>query len=216
MITVSKRLARIVSYINAETIADVACDHAYISVAALQKGAARRAIACDINAASVEKARKNILDQRLSDKIESRQANGLCGLSHSEADTVIIAGVGGRLICDILNNDTEKTKSFARFILQPQRDAQLTRKSLHAAGFMICDEDMIFDGGIYYPIIEAAQGAERPYTDIEYLFGKIPLEGGDPVLKEYIILKLRQIENIKNPEIEEKIKVYKEALEWLS
>jgi len=215
-VNVSKRLQTIVDYINVQTIADIACDHAYISIAALQSGAARRSVACDINAFSIEKAKKNILACGLSGSIETRLANGIRGLLPSEVDTVIIAGVGGRLICEILEYDIEKTKSFNRFIIQPQRDAQLTRRCLHRAGFLICDEDMVFDGGIYYPVIIAERGNEPPYTDIQYTFGKIPLENKHLVLKDHISLKLRQLKDINIPELNEKIELYEEALRWLS
>jgi tRNA (adenine22-N1)-methyltransferase len=226
---ISKRLECIIDYINDDVVADVACDHAYISIGAVTRGRAGRAVACDINQFSVDKAVRNVARFGLDGKIEVRLADGLCGVLPCEADVVVAAGVGGRLICDILRRDIDKTKQFAKYILQPQRDVSLVRRFLHEIGFRICAEDVVYDNGQYYFVIEAVDGCDAVYTDAEYIFGKIPLENGNAVLKDYIERKLLQMSMyetndktvIRNsnkaiPELAEKMNIYKEALRWLS
>jgi len=220
---ISKRLRAVVNRINADIIADIACEHAYISIGAVSEKKAAYSVACDINPASLEKARRNIYNYGLSDRIETRLAYGLEELKPSSADCVVIAGIGGKLMREILNRVPEKTKSFGAFILQPQSEPWLLRKALHELGYKITDEDLILDGGIYYPVIEAKTGTEAPYGESGYIFGEIPVSNKHPVLKAYIDSRLRKTEEIiKNlpnnktvPELEKMKSIYKETLKCL-
>lgn len=222
-LNVSKRIKAIISEIKTDVLADVACDHAYISIEAVTSSKARYSIACDINAHSLEKARKNIYISGLCEKIEVRQADGLTGLNASEADTVVIAGIGGRLCSRILDLDTNKTKSFKKFIIQPQSEIELLRRYLHKLNLRITDENIILDQDIFYTIITAEHGSDDPYSELEYIFGKIPILRKHPVLKEYIDFEITRINKIEKslpenkiiPDLNKKNKMLREALKCL-
>lgn len=222
-IKVSKRIKAIVNEIDADVLADIACDHAYISIESVTCSNARYSIACDINAHSLEKAKKNIQNSGLCKQIEIRQADGFAGLKSSEADTVVIAGIGGRLCASILAHDTEKTRSIKRLILQPQSETDLLRRYMHKLGLRIIDENLILDQNIFYTIISAEHGQDNPYNDLEYIFGKIPILKKHPVLEEYVNYEITRINEIKKslpeskivPQLDEKLKILKEALKCL-
>ena len=90
-----ERLETIISMVpKCDTAADIGCDHAYVSIALVERGIAKRAIACDINAGPLKHAEENIRTAGVEEKIETRLCDGLSGVKAGEADTVIIAGMG--------------------------------------------------------------------------------------------------------------------------
>lgn len=220
---VSKRIEAIVNEVNSDTLADIACDHAYISINAVERLKARRSIACDLNAASLEKAKRNICKQNLCNKIETRLVNGLEGINDSEADTVVIAGVGGRLCIEILNSNPEKVRGFKKLILQPQSETELLRRYLHEAGFKITSENIICDNEIFYTVISAEAGTDCEYSECEYVFGKIQIIKNQTILKEYINIEIAKIneivktlpDNKEAPELEKRLKMLKEVQKCL-
>ena len=102
------------------------------------------------------------------------------------AETIVIAGMGGLLICNILNDEKEKLKNIKQLVLQPQRDTDSVRKLLHSLGFVIEDEEMLIDNGKYYTIISAVHGSEKYEDETDYLYGRKLMEKKSPVLKEYL------------------------------
>ena len=134
--------------------------------------------------------------QKMEQNIETRLGNGLDKIEGSEAETVIIAGMGGILICDILKKDTEKLNSIKQLVLQPQRDVYKVRKCLHSLGFKIDDEEMVFENGKYYNIIIAVKGVETYESDADYIFGRRLIEKKSQVLKAYINSRIKKYENI--------------------
>ena len=100
----SPRLLKIAKCIDCDTLADIGTDHGYIPIFAMNNGLCKKAIACDINKGPLLSAKENIELYNLSDKIETRLSNGLLSLSPMEADTIVIAVMGGLLIRDILTD----------------------------------------------------------------------------------------------------------------
>jgi tRNA (adenine22-N1)-methyltransferase len=220
---ISERIISILSLISCDTItlADIACDHALISVNAVLRQKTKRSIASDLSPASLEKAKLNIAAFNLTDKIEIRAANGLSGLNLEEADTVVIAGIGGRLCIEILNTDIKKTKSFRKFILQPQSEISLVRKFLYEAKIKITDETMAYDSGMFYTVLAAEHGESESYSETEYALGKFLLQKKHPVFKQFILFELKRIAEIKKntkaavEALDEKEKMYTEALKCI-
>lgn len=150
------RLKRITELVPpSETIADIGCDHAYVSIELVRSGKAKRAIACDINKGPLQSAAQNIAGEGLSRKIETRLSDGLKEVKAHEADTVIIAGMGGLLMEKIL---TGRLHDFERFVLSPQSDIEHFRHFLLDNGMQILSEDMIIDEKKYYTIMTAVSG----------------------------------------------------------
>ena len=185
---ISFRLNKIAEKVSKNSIiADIGTDHAYIPIFLYKNNIIKKAIACDISKGSLEKAKLNILKYNLGQYIETRLGNGLEKVSlEDNVDTIIMAGMGGMLMIDILKNDMEIAKASKTLILQPQKDIVEVRKFLHKNEFQIQDEEMIIDEGKFYNIIIAKKGVQS-FTEKEYMFGKANIEKKCDILKEYIL-----------------------------
>ncbi len=175
-IHLSKRLARIASFVEPQArIADIGTDHAYIPIALAQAGTIDFAVASDIGAGPCAIARTNIKNAGLSDKIVVRQADGLAGLRLEDGlDTIIIAGMGGQLMIEILEAGLERLDGTESLILEPNRDDYAVRSWLAEHEFGILDEALIEDDGHVYPIIVAGQTRpEVPYTQADLILGPV-------------------------------------------
>lgn len=184
----SYRLQQIADRIKKfELLADIGTDHAYIPIYAVKKGLTKRAIAADISKGSCKKARLNINSHHLSDLIDVRQGNGLEVIKEGEnPDTIVITGMGGLLTINVLESGKNAVSSASQLILQPQRDIDKVRRYVHSIGFKITYESIFKEGDKFYTLLDCEKGKES-YSDIEYLFGKIPLENKSPILKEYAV-----------------------------
>ncbi len=209
-------------------IADIGTDHAYIPIFLYKNNKIKSGIACDISKGSLQKAKDNIKKYNLQGKIQTRLGNGLEKISlQDNVDTVIIAGMGGMLMIDILEKGKYILENVKELILQPQKDIDKVREYLHKNNFKIIDDEMLKDDGKYYTIIKSIKGKEDIlYKKEEYVFGRFEINNKCQILKEYIEDQLYKMEivlkniketNIQNRilEIEDNIKTYKEVLKWL-
>ena len=183
---ISKRLTAVAGFVKYRTIADIGTDHGYIPCFLALNKKIDSAFACDVNEGPLEKAKENIALNGLENVIKPCLGSGLSALGNDTAKTIVIAGMGGLLICNILNDEKEKLKNIKQLVLQPQRDTDSVRKLLHSLDFVIEDEEMLIDNGKYYTIISAVHGSEKYDSDIDYLYGKKLIEKKSPVLKEYL------------------------------
>lgn len=225
----SYRLNKIVQKVTQNgIIADIGTDHAYIPIFLYKNNKIKSGIACDISKGSLQKAKDNIKKYNLQGKIQTRLGNGLEKISlQDNIDTVIIAGMGGMLMIDILEKGKYILENVKELILQPQKDIDKVREYLHKNNFKIIDDEMLKDDGKYYTIIKSIQGKEDIlYKKEEYVFGRFEINNKCQILKEYIEEQLYKMEivlkniketNIQNRilEIEDNIKTYKEVLKWL-
>ncbi len=105
-IELSKRMYMVASMVDkGGSVADIGCDHAYVSIYLIEQNIAAKVIAMDVRTGPLDIAKKNINSHGLSDKIEVRLSDGLEKLSIGEVNTVIIAGMGGQLIIDIIDRE---------------------------------------------------------------------------------------------------------------
>ena len=143
--------------------ADVGCDHAYISIYLVNHNISQKVIAMDVNEGPLNIAKNNILAKGLENKIETRLSDGLEKLSPGEVDTIIIAGMGGNLTCNILTQGNDKLHKVNELILQPQSQVNKVRKLIGKLGFTIEAEKALFDEEKYYVVIRAvrAEGLDR-------------------------------------------------------
>ena len=137
----SKRLQTVAAAVTpGHRIADVGTDHGYVPIYLVKNGLCPSACAMDVNKGPLARAAEHIGQEGLSDKIATRLSDGLAGLSPDETDTVVIAGMGGELICRILKNAPEFLEAGMEFILQPQSEWFKVRHLLHDAGYHIAGE----------------------------------------------------------------------------
>ena len=157
-IILSKRLQAIAGMVPTGSVpADIGTDHGYIPIFLVQKGTVSHALAMDVRPGPLERAREHIESCGLSEKITVRLSDGLDHLDPGEADTLIIAGMGGALIERILSLGKEKGKleDIRCIILGAQSELPRVRSWILANGFSFDDEEMVEEDGKYYPIIRA-------------------------------------------------------------
>lgn len=162
MMELSKRLLAVAGLVTEKnTVCDVGCDHGYVPVYLVQEGISPKVIAMDVNKGPLERAREHIACSKLGAYIETRLSDGLAALLKGEAQTLIIAGMGGRLMVRILEEGWEKAASMEELILQPQSDIAFVRQFLRKKGFAATAEDMVLEDGKYYPMMKVKPEAVR-------------------------------------------------------
>ena len=174
---------------------DVGCDHAYVAIEAVRRGLAEKAIASDINSGPLISAGQHIEAVGLSDSISTVLSDGLRDIgeellvAEARGVTLLAAGMGGRLIRDILKEAGSKLSHIDKLVLSPQSEPELVRGFImDEAGFAIKDEAWIEDEGKTYVVIAAEAGTEtEPYGSHELLFGRQGLKRSDPVLGSYLL-----------------------------
>jgi len=186
--SLSLRLQTILNLINGcEVLADIGTDHAYLPIEALNAGFCKKAIACDINKGPLEIAAANIRATGFSTHIMTRLGDGLAPLKENEADCIVISGMGGMRIWNILQSERAKAQYAKKLILQPQHDLEELRKKLHASGYNITDEKLVREDSRFYVILVAAyMGEVSTWTAQEYFFGKHLMMPGNPDFLLYL------------------------------
>ena len=177
-------------------VADIGCDHAYLPIYLAKEGISPHIIACDINAGPVDRAKENVGDVELSGKIEIRQGDGLSVLSPGEVQSVVIAGMGGKLMMKIISEGEKVLESVREIIMEPQSEVGALRHFLQDNGYRIISECMVNEDGKFYPVIKAIHGTMDWDREIYFRYGKILLREEDPVLHEFLVLEKQNLSNI--------------------
>ncbi len=169
------------------TVADIGCDHGYISVYLRLTGRSPRCICTDIREGPLVSAAENIRKFG-ADGIELRRGDGLACIAPKEAESLVITGMGGELICRILSAGEDTAKAAKELILGPQSEPEKVRRQISESGFFIADEAFVLEDGKYYPVIKALRGVFRAAVlfEEELRYGPVLLKRRDPVLKQYL------------------------------
>ena len=177
------RLLKIASLVdNGKRIADIGTDHGYIPVYLLNQNKIQYAILGDVNKGPLENARKEVTRNKLQDKVDLRLGSGIEVLKENEVDEIIIAGMGGMLINNLLKAN-EKVE---------------LRMFLYQNGYKILDEHLVREEHRLYEIIVCKyEGLEPQEIDpIYYEIGLKLIENNDPLLNDFIENKIRINQNV--------------------
>ncbi|MCC6093703.1 MAG: class I SAM-dependent methyltransferase [Eubacterium sp.] len=158
----SKRLLAVTAMVTpGNRVADIGTDHAYVPVYLVENGIAPCAIAMDVRKGPLARAEQSVREAGLLEHIQLRLSDGMEKLMPGEADTAVIAGMGGMLVCHILTGFPETTASLQELVLEPQSETYKVRYLITASlGFVITDEQMVCEDGKYYPVIRAEKREE--------------------------------------------------------
>lgn len=174
--------------------ADIGTDHAYLPIYLIQQHICKKAVASDVRIGPVSSADKNIGLYKMKDKIETRLGSGLDTLAENEADVIIIAGMGGRLLTELLEANMQKASAASALILQPMNDMDVVRKWLFDNKFDIYDEELAAEGSKFYCVMAAKyDGRDKSYEAFQLQVGQKLIEKRDPLLKPYCEMKIAQI-----------------------
>ena len=143
-------------------LADIGTDHAYIPIYAIQNNIAKKSIAGDVVKGPLNIATDNIMSHGLGDKITPILANGLDAANG--ADVIVIAGMGGKLICEILDANPEIAKAADYMIIQPMTCSYELRRFLHENNYEITDEKLAKEEDKIYNIMVVKN------ENIEYMY----------------------------------------------
>ena len=190
MPSLSERLRTAASLVTpGNVLADVGTDHAFVPVFLVLNGTVPSAVAMDVNRGPLERAREHIRMYALEDRIRTRLSDGLRELKPGEAQTVMIAGMGGALTERILAGDTgcpEMTRTgIKELVLQPQSELMRVRLFLQRSGWRIDKERMVFEDGKFYPMMQCHPGTMQ-LSEEELLYGPCLIARRDPVLIRYL------------------------------
>lgn len=198
-VLLSKRLQMLADLVSSgNRVADVGCDHGYLPVWLVLEGVSPRALAMDVRKGPLEAAGRHIAEYGLGSYIELRLSDGLRNYEIGEADTLVCAGMGGRLMERILTESMDKAKTFGELILQPQSELREFRVFLRRAGFGIVQEAAVCEDGKYYFAMKAVRRASsgenegkaeeerRQIQRVYDKFGEGLLSQKHPVLREYL------------------------------
>lgn len=184
MITLTERLYTISQRIlRGETMADIGTDHGFLPLYLHERGISPHVIMADISSLSLDKARERAALDFPGEKFDFRVGDGLAVLDDGEVDAVVMAGIGGRLMEEILEADRNKSRSFSKFILQPRRHTGYIRKYLVMNGYRIIAEDLVRESKFIWEIMTVCpcdrQNEGRTETALsdglpEYMFGLHP------------------------------------------
>ena len=179
MLKISKRLCTAASYVrDGAVVADIGTDHAYLPIYLALSNRISSAIASDINEGPISKARENISKHNLNDKIHTCVANGLDGIEKYGPTDIVICGMGGELIAQILDKSEYAKKQGVRLILQPMTSIKELREYLQN-GYSVIDEDIVYeDNKIYQIICVEYDGVTRKFNDIQLELGTVNIDKG--------------------------------------
>jgi len=197
-VKLSKRLATIAALVPpVSRLADIGTDHAYLPVYLVSEGIVPSAIAGEVNEGPFRAAGEALARVGLVGKVDLRFGDGLAVLAPGEADTAVIAGMGGQTIVEILAARPEVTASLSCLVLQPMSAAGLVRRWLADNGWRLVAETLVAEDGQMYEIIAAAPGAAaEQYEPILYEIGPLLWTMRHPLLRPHIEALLAQARRV--------------------
>ncbi len=176
MLKLTKRLQMVADFLEPCTcFADIGTDHAYLPVWMLQNAKANFAIAADINPNPLQNARKTLTQYGFSEQIELRLSDGLHNIEAWEVQAVVVAGMGGNQIADMICDTPWLKNEHIQLVLQPMTHFEDVRRALRKNGFSILREETVAEGDrIYLALSARYSGAESILPDWWDFAGTLP------------------------------------------
>lgn len=199
----SKRLEAIYNMVSlSNVVADIGSDHALLPIALVQSGKVTRAYASEVNEGPYDMSVKNIEKYGLTNYISAVLSDGISELE-ADVNCITICGMGGNLICDILDSNKDKLAHVNEIIIQPNNNEETARIWLVNNGYDIDDEVIVYEDNVYYEVIKAVK---RPllkrYSKEELYFGPVLIAnqsdefvGKWSKYRDYLNNVLKQINN---------------------
>jgi tRNA (adenine22-N1)-methyltransferase len=160
-INISERLRMLAGMVTpGNRVADIGCDHGFLPIYLYQAGRIPSALAMDVRKGPLEACAGHVAECGLEEYIEVRLSDGLKSYREGEADTIVCAGMGGRLMEKILTESLPKARAAKELILQPQSEIGEFRAFLRKSGFRIVCEDAVCEDGKYYFAMRAVPERE--------------------------------------------------------
>ena len=182
-----RRLRRAGDYVREGAfVADVGTDHAYLPITLLLEGKIRGGVVSDINEGPILRAKENMARYGVGDRLIPLRCDGLSELLPYAPEDILILGMGGELITEILRAAPWTKEKGRRLILQPMTHPEILRRFLSEEGYTILDESLVKEEKIYHVLLAEYSGRGEVYDEMELLFGRENLRRGDELTKELL------------------------------
>jgi len=208
----SKRLQKIIEMVPCgASVADIGTDHGFVPIALYKSGKIQSAIAMDVVKGPLDRAKEHIKNENLEGKIQVRLSDGLEKLEPGEADTIVIAGMGGALIKRIISAKDVRELGIKSMVLGPQSEIEdLRRYLINDLNCVIEYEDFLEEDGKYYTLMRVsvsdvkatdyriinnmATDTATHWTTTDYRYGKFLLDNKNAVLQTFLQKKEKQLD----------------------
>ncbi len=239
-IPLSNRMRSILAMLQQETlshgkipcVADIGCDHAFVSMACVRDGLTEHVIAMDVRKGPLSIAQTHIWEYGFGKSVETRLSNGFEAMKLGEATWAVLAGMGGELMKTILQKGKPHLDAGIGLILQPQSELQTVRTYLQDQQYIIIDEDFLQEDGKFYTIIKAIRNTDAKMLpqmdDVELKYGPVLLRKENRVFQEYLIEEQHKMQELQKrlamqdttsakrrlEELEEELLLLARAMAW--
>lgn len=160
-------------------VADIGTDHAYLPVWLIKSGKCSGAVASDINSGPIKRAASVIEKYHAGDSVLLHQGSGLSGIRPEDAEDIVVAGMGGELIFEIIRSCGWVKNPEKHLVLQPMTAQSELRKNLSLNGFEIEKEDVAKEGRKLYLVMSVKFTGKICIPDEAFcMTGKLPQSGG--------------------------------------
>lgn len=194
-------------------VADIGTDHAYLPIALVQMGKIKRAIAIDVKQGPYENACNQVAKFGVDKFVQVRLGDGLKPLELGEADTAVLAGMGGALMIEILSASQEVVANLKHIVMQPQNGFGRIRKYLIEHHWKIVEECLLEDEDIY-TVLHWEQGSMQELSWLELELGPMIIAQKGALFQPYVNKKIEDLSKVqlelkkaKNSIVEEKMLV---------
>ena len=196
----NNRLATIAKYITPNSnVVDVGTDHALLPIFLIQNGLSSKVVGVELNRGPYLKAKDNVATLGLDKYIDLRLGDGLEPVLNDKVNIIVIAGMGGKTIIEILKRATSLLKKVDRVILQPMNGCELVRNYLHfTKGLTLADEDIVMENDRLYEIIIAEPGISQDFDDMLIEIGPILFRKKHPLFPMLLEKKIQRYRKIAN------------------
>jgi len=188
----TERLLKIAQLVEYKTVADIGTDHAKLPVYLINNRICNKVIASDVADGPVKACESTVSRYQLKEFIHIRKGNGLDTLSVGEVETIVIAGMGGDLISEILQNGDQVAKKAKEIILQPMTHIPQLRQFLKNNNYKIIEELLVKENNKIYTIIKVTHGKNQYVDEIDFIVSPLLMKKKDEILVEYILKLLNK------------------------
>ncbi len=212
----SKRLQSIYDMVPSGVTADVGSDHGKLIISLFENGVITKGYAIENKQGPYNRLVKAINSHGVQNNVIPMLSDGISELP-TDVDTVVIAGMGGFNVIEILKKHPGKLKNVSTIIVDAHNAVPELRRQVSKMGFVIADEDMVFEAGIYYEIIKFIRGEAIYLDDPDIEFGPILRNEKSVTFKAKYNSRIEEIdkllkkENIPNEKIK-KLNMEKERI----
>ncbi len=191
----SKRLQAIYDMVPSGVVADVGSDHGKLIISLFENGVITKGYAIENKKGPYNRLVKAIEDAKAMDNITPMFSDGISELP-SDVDVVVIAGMGGFNVIDILKKNPRKLKNVSTLIVDAHNAIPELRKQVCKMGYVIADEDIVYESGVYYEIIKFIAGEAIYLDDPDIEFGPILRNEKSLTFKEKYQSRINEIDKL--------------------